>query len=292
MGFPEPSGDVIVLGYFDGVHTGHVRLLETASEIAFRCGGKVSVRTFSDDRTDAISPGSLRKDLLIRFGADIVIADRFADVRDFSPEEFVEFAVGPSDFVVCGFNYSFGKGRSGDSATLSRIVGAERVSVVPPVTYDGDRVSSSLIRALLADGNIKRAIGMLGHPFIIRGEVIHGKHLGKKLGFPTANVALNGCFLPNGAYAGYCFIYGKVYPTVTGITSCPTTGTEILHSETHIIGFDGDLYGNTCDFMITSRIREEKNYLSTGALSRRISDDIKISEDLFGKTEAFFNLKK
>ena len=292
MGFPEPSGDVIVLGYFDGVHLGHIGLLETAAGIASRTGGRAVVRTFSDDRPDAISPGTLRRDLLLRFGAGDVVTDRFEDVRNMSPDEFVRYAVGPSDHVVCGFNYTFGRGRSGNPETLARLLSRGRLFVVPPVLCSGERVSSSLIRSLLSGGETARAVGMLGHPYIIRGEIIHGKHMGRSIGFPTANVALRGTVPPNGAYSGYCRVGGRLYPTVTGITSCPTTGGEKRHAETHIIGFDGDLYGLTLDFMITGRLRGEENFSNLGELSRQLAADIRSSEETFGNTDVFFSFDK
>ncbi len=284
------SGNVIVLGYFDGVHIGHAKLLETAAKISSESGGRVVVRTFSDDRPDALSPGNLRRDLLIRFGADSVITDAFSDVKDMTPVEFVGIAANPNDRVVCGYDYRFGKNRFGNAASLIELLGQERIYVVPPVCLNGERISSSHIRKLITCGDMAAAVEMLGHPYIIRGKVVHGKHIGHTIGFPTANVKLSGVEPLPGAYCGYCQIGRRVYPSVTGVTACPTTGGYEPHAETHIIGFDGNLYGKTLDFMITDRLREERRFNTIAELSEQLAKDCAASRVIFDSQKNIFKL--
>ena len=260
-----------VLGNFDGVHIGHRELLRTARET----GGRVVVFTF-----DTLSPGyitspELRRELLLLYGADEVVTRPFEAVRTLSPDEFVkEILISElgADVAVCGYNYRFGFGREGDAQTLSELFGSVRV--VPEVKYRGFPVSSTEIRSLISSGKMKKAVGMLGHPFIIRGGVADGRHVGGRLGFPTANQRLDGVVPLPGAYAGYTVVDGVRYPSLTGISATPTVEKTPVHAETYIKGFTGSLYGRTVDVFLTGFLRKEKKFGSQEKLKEQLERDI------------------
>lgn len=260
-----------VLGNFDGVHLGHRELLNRAAQY----DGKTVVLTFDTLAPGFITPPPLRNDLLVRYGADDVVALPFESVRTLSPAEFCEKILKEmigAERAVCGFNYRFGFNREGSADTLNNLFG--NVDIVDRVTVGGETVSSTEIRHRIADGRFSQAIKMLGHPFIIRGKVLNGRKLGTSIGFPTANQVIEGVCPTPGAYAGFTFIDGKRFNTVTGISSTPTVGATDIHAETFIDGFSGDLYGCDIDVCITSFIRKEEKFGSVEELRNRIELDL------------------
>lgn len=293
---------IVLLGNFDGVHLGHRALAESGRQLADAAGERCTVWSFGklprlkhkDDPSD-ITPPRLRSGWLRAYGADEIVLDSFERVRGLAPREFFEkVIIGElhASGCVCGFNYRFGKGGEGDSSLLAalcceygldiRIVSEVRASL------DGEAVtvSSTKIRELLEQGDIMSAGKLLGHSYVTCGEVISGKKLGRTVGFPTANqrIGEDGIKLPTGVYATYCLFDGRYYPSVTNIGRCPTvTENGDVVSETHIIGYSGDLYGKELFVGYLDRIREERKFPSADELFAEVRRNTETAERIFGE---------
>jgi riboflavin kinase/FMN adenylyltransferase len=210
--------------------------------------------------------------------SEIFVLD-YDEVHDIEPSDFLDMLFGKYEVkaVVCGFNYRFGKGGQGDAALLSHYCsehGAEAV-VVPATTVSGQTVSSSLIRELIANGDISFANTLLGRPFSFDSEVIHGEERGRTMGFPTINQQLDEQLaIPAfGVYATAVTIDGKDYPGVTNIGIRPTFLLKKPLCETYIIGFEGDLYSKTITIKLLSFMREEQRFQSLEELAYAIEND-------------------
>lgn len=284
---------ITVLGNFDGVHIGHAALLRAATEERERRpGALVAVRTFfAHPRPDCrrLTSNSEREALLSAHGVDILIYDDFEHLRDMSPERFVRDVLCRMNTVccVCGYNYRFGRGASGDAEQLERLLRDKGITLitVEKVTHHGDTVSSTRIRGELEKGNIEEANALLGHTFGITAEVVHGRHLGSEFGFPTANQSLPHelDYLPHGVYASVFEIDGARYPAVTNIGVRPTVGgDERVFCESHILGYKGDLYSKLCRLELVSFMRRERRFENTDELKSAVFGDIRDAERVLG----------
>ena len=267
----------VVLGNFDGVHLGHRALLGRAKEN----GGILTVYTFrSLPYVSAYLTGPEEKEALLReAGAHRVVTEEFDRVRDMSPAEFVNGVLagelGATD-LVCGFNFRFGKGGAGDAELLA-VLAAERgirTAAVGAVLSGGEPVSSTRVRAFLSGGKPEEARKLLGRYWSFSLPVLHGKALGRTLGFPTANqVFPSGMVVPqNGVYASYAEADGQKLPALTNIGFRPTFEEgKALNAETHILGgWSGDLYGKKLRVGLLSYLREEKRFASADLLTAEI----------------------
>ena len=283
---------VIALGFFDGVHIGHGELLRKVKARAAELSAKSSALTYLRHPSEVLAntPVKLinttdeRVTLISElFGiADIIIKDFTEKYASLTCREFVsEVLVRELScvHVVAGYDFRFGSGGSGDAEMLSSLcrefgIGCD---VEPPVCIDGRAVSSTEIRALIADGKIKEATRLLGHRPCMISEIRHGAKLGGKMNFPTINQS----FLPSvqvpklGVYSSRTVIDGKEYMSVTDIGVRPTVSDAgEVRAETNILDFSGTLYGKRirvelCDFM-----REEKKFASVSELYEQIARDV------------------
>jgi len=280
----------VALGYFDGLHKGHMKILHSALSSS---GDGVEPYVLLFDRhpqtvVGKTGPSSImtkddRDSILSGMGFKIITLP-FEDIHKMSPEEFVEeilFKKLNAKTVCCGFNYRFGKNASGDSKTLSELCknfGIETV-VESEQRVDGETVSSTKIRSLIEDGNITLVNKLLGRPFGYTLEVIHGNKNGRLLGFPTVNQAFPENFtVPKyGVYASNTTVDGKIYRSITNIGIRPTLSDDTLLSETHIIGFDRDLYGEKIKVELLKFIRSERKFNSLEEVFTQVKEDIKIA---------------
>ena len=276
---------VLALGFFDGVHIAHRDLLSRAALIAKENGLAFGVFTFASDggikkTVDRLYNDSEKAEIFDSLGADFTVYADFGAISGASPEEFVvEMLSRDLNCRVCvaGFNFRFGKGAVGNShslATLMKKVGGEAV-ICDEITADGTTLSATLIRSLIAGGNIKEANKYLGSPYYIKGRVSRGRSDGRKLGFPTANIIITeGRLAPKrGVYRSATVIDGRIYSAVTNIGVCPTfDGTEV-RLEAHIIDFDGDLYDKELRVYLLDFLRDEKRFESLDALKMQINID-------------------
>ena len=286
------SGVAVALGTFDGLHKGHMAVLNAA--LKFEALTPVAV-TFSEPPKRKTSGNFVpmlltvgdKLERLRKIGfKEIYILD-YDEVHDLSPSEFLDTLFSKYDVraVVCGFNYRFGKGGEGDAFFLSdycRRHNAEAV-IVPAFEVSGQTVSSSLIRELIKNGDISFANMLLGHPYSFTNEVIHGEQRGRIIGLPTVNIPFDeNLVLPKfGVYASSVEVDGKEYVAVTNIGIRPTFLLKKPLSETHIIDFDSDIYGNTVTVKLLQYIREEKCFDGLESLKRAIEEDKKISAGVF-----------
>ncbi len=283
---------VVALGNFDGVHTGHRRLLSAAVEEAERRGTAPAVWTFTslakeDAAIPALTTAEDKLRLIGEAGVGLVFEARFADVRDWSPERFAAHLAEEigAVHVVCGFNFRFGRGGAGDAETLRALLAERGISltVVPPVLTGGEPVSSTRIRAAVEAGDMETAALLLGRRFSVALPVVHGSELGRTIGLPTLNQDFPaGLIIPrSGIYATLCETGGAVRIGVTNVGVRPTVCTNgTVNCETHLLDFAGDLYGRTVRVSFCTRLRDEKRFPSLSALKDAIENDARTARRL------------
>ncbi len=288
----------VALGNFDGVHIGHAALISRAVQYAKEHGIRSAVWTFSDapsvipNKSGAklITSACEKLELFKSLGVDRVYLMPFEAVRDYSPERFVkEILIDEcrAECAVCGFNFRFGKGGSGDSDALTHLMLPRDCIVVPPVYVDGSLVSSSAVRALIEAGDVEAAAKLLGRRFFINQPVLEGKRLGRTIGLPTINQNFpDGHIIPkNGVYICEVEIDGREYVGVANVGVRPSVknDTHKLNCETHIIGYEGELYGVNVKTSFCRRIRDEKRFESIEALGEQIRRDGEAAKEYFSK---------
>jgi riboflavin kinase/FMN adenylyltransferase len=280
------------IGVFDGVHLGHQRiLLQTIAE-ATRHQAISVVVTFDRHPNAVVAPAHVpsliypldkRLEVIASFGVEAAYVIRFD--KDFSSIPGEAFVRGLArDFkqirnLCVGDGFMFGAGRSGNVALL-RDLGAElgyTLDALPDVKLDGQSVSSTRIRDAVRAGDFALASRLLGRPYALRGRVIQGKHLGQKLGFPTANLEVAGLLVPpSGVYAAEAQFGADRYRAAVNIGHRPTVRSSDpqLHVEAHVLDFDGDLYDQPLELLFMIKLREEKKFPTVKELREQIADDI------------------
>ena len=283
---------VVALGNFDGVHLGHQVVLRRAVEEGEKRGATVVAATFDPHPRAVLAPGSepkllttveLRREALLRYGADEVRVIRFdRDLSRKSPEEFVgDVLVGEmgAGIVVVGENFRFGHKAAGDVRDLERLMrgfGGEAYAV-PIRTEDGSgAISSTRIRTLIGDGEVEEAAGLLGRPYVLRGEVVVGDKRGRTIGFPTANVLPDPAVVvpARGVYAGFVRVGDETYGACTNVGVAPTFARGDSRVEAYLLDFEGDLYGRVVDVGFVWRIRPEKRFSGVEELKEQIARDV------------------
>lgn len=272
----------IALGTFDGVHTGHKAVLQTAADsgltsiaIAFRIPPKAY---FSDE--GVVLTEEDRKTVLIKnTGIKQVEYLDFPKVKDISPEEFFDYiykSYSPA-LIVCGYNYTFGKGGKGNTELLKKLCDEKgiKLKVIDKVSVDGQAISSSYIRSLLKEGKLQKALNLLPDGFSIEGQVLHGDKRGREMNFPTFNqhYPKNMATVKYGVYMTKVIIDDKAYFGMTNIGLRPTYPTDSPVCETHIFDFGGDLYGKNLRIELLEFIRQEKKFSGINDLKTAIEKD-------------------
>ena len=277
--------NIVILGNFDGVHKGHQVILQKAVERAKEKGLKTIVYTFSEypkNQQTKITTCSEKAYFLDKNKIDYLCLEQFEKVRNYSPEEFIEKVI-VNDLnaaeVYCGFNFTFGKGKSGNVETLKKLLEERNLKLnvqKAVLDDDGEIISSTRIRNYIKEGNFEKVRELLGHNFIILGEVIYGKQLGRVIGFPTANLKFENKIYPEfGVYGVKIHIQGdeKIYNGVMNIGRNPTVNVGILSVETNIFDFNEDIYGKIILIEVLENIRYEKKFSSVDKLKEQIGKD-------------------
>jgi len=287
------KGSVVALGTFDGVHRGHQKVIKGAVKFAKKIGVASLAITFDPHPQQLIVPKrglrlltllEEREELFSSLGVDGVVVLKFNQrLRKLSYEAFVKkYLVGKLGVrrVFVGFDYAFGKGRSGDVSHLKEL-GKKygfSVSVIRPVLAGFSPIKSRLLRELLSQGKFKTALWRLGHPYQITGKVVRGSGRGKGLGFPTANLKVDPHKLipAHGVYAGRV----NRRKCVVNIGARPTFGADQTVVEVHILGFNRNIRGKTLKVDLIKRLRDEKQFSDVEKLKQQIRKDVEKARQL------------
>lgn len=295
---------VLALGNFDGVHIAHATLLDKAKELRAGIGAsQVGVWCFGQNPMEFFShtppQGILTKEEKIKIffecGMDFVVIGDFTEFRNTDATDFVkDHLIGELSCVgaVCGYNFKFGKGRTGEPALLRDIFGEDRCLVVDRIQLDGVTVSSTKIRELILSGDMGSARKFLGRPYYISSTVTQGKRLGRTLGFPTTNQYFpeNHILPKRGIYATVCTTEdGKRYIGVSNVGIRPTitdgTDTHRINCETYIVDFEGDVYGQSLKVEFYKLLRDERKFNSVDELKSAIGRDAAAAVTFFDNME-------
>ncbi len=285
------NGTAIALGNFDGLHKGHMKLLSMLTDLAQDNGLTAVAYTFDEHPVNVLKgAGSLKliadnehkEELLSSCNLDTLFFDKFTDVKDLSPEEFVrDILVGKLNMkiAVVGLHNHYGKDSEGDVKML-RELGQQYgflVHMIKPLYEDEILCSSTKIRALISAGDVETAAKLLGRPFAIKKAVVQDKMLGRTLGYPTANMIPDTSYLlPQYAvYATNTYVDGEVYKSITNVGVSPTVGTGELRVETYIIGFDKEVYNETLEVEFLYKIRDQKAFADLEELKAQLAEDEK-----------------
>ena len=294
VGENEELPSVVCLGKFDGVHIGHTKLLEETEKMSKHLSARSCVLCFFPSPADYFAKKTVRHvltleeklDVFRKSGIDGAYICDFEKIYDYSPERFIdEVLIKCCSCIgaVCGFNYRFGYKASGKPEDLEGRF--ENFEKVPAVTVNGQTVSTSLIKEKIEAGALEEANEMLGRPFSIAHTVVHGKSLGRKLGFPTLNhIFEEDRIVPRfGVYATTTEIDEKEYVSVTNVGVRPTvSSSQIVTCETHILNSNEDLYGKHIKVNFIKQLRGEKKFSSMDELSRAIAADVENTKIFFG----------
>ena len=298
---------VVAIGNFDGVHRGHRQVIATAVERARAAHRPAAVLTFEphprsffhpEEPSFQLTSEAAKLRLLAATGLDGAVVLTFnAVLAGLSAEDFVERILVERLRVtgaVIGFNFHFGKHRRGSPDFLAA-QGAHHgfsVDVVPPFLHDGRRVSSGAVRDALADGHVAEANELLGFPWFVTAQVVHGDKRGRELGYPTANLRLGpDCGLKHGIYAVRVGVGGARYDGVASFGRRPMFDSGAVLLEVFLFDFSGDLYGAALDVAFIGWIRPELNFDSVEALIRRMDQDSSQARHLLARAgDAFPSL--
>ncbi len=289
----------VTLGKFDGLHLGHQLLLNQIK--SYKSQGYTTVmfsflyhpsNLLSEKEFELIYTEEEKKAKLKRSGLDVLISYPFTlKTRSIEPEAFIrDILVDQLDakVIAVGNDFHFGYERRGDVSLLKKFEKNYGYKVIAcEKKRSGNQIiSSSAIRNELKEGNIEAANAMLGQPYSITGEVLHGRRIGRTLGMPTTNIipAQNKLLPPNGVYASKTLIEGISYPGVTNIGYKPTVGAEKMRGvETYLFNFDQDLYGKVIEVSLYTYVRPEVKFDTVEELGVQMHRDINMAEDYFKK---------
>lgn len=292
FGIDNMKDTVVALGFFDGVHIGHAKILKTAVALAKEKGCASAACTFDVHPrafVRGVAPAMLttleqRCELIKTQGIEQVAVLEFTEkMAAMTPCEFATLLKEKYNckYAVCGKNFRFGYKAQGTPESLEDY-GITAV-ICEHVLEGGETVSSTRIRKLLVDGDAVYAASLLGRPYSLCGKVVDGFKLGRRLGRPTMNLRPeNGLLIPhNGVYAARVQIDGKTFDAITNIGTRPTfSNDDIISVESHIINFDRDIYGKAASVELIEKVRDERAFSSETELLSQIDKDIEKTEEI------------
>jgi riboflavin kinase/FMN adenylyltransferase len=306
-----PGPVALAIGVFDGVHLGHQEVIRGAMDFSEKHGGTAVVLTFDPHPLRVLRPEaaprllcSTRHKLRIleQMGVGCALVAPFDhETARTSAREFVTTLVRscqPLGFVSVGYSWTFGRNREGNIHQLMELGEAHGFGVygVPAVHLDGEIVSSTLIRETVRAGDFAKARRLLGRDHTVLGKIVHGKHLGRQLGFPTANVAVENEELPpSGVYAvrsvdippssDQARDARTPFRGVANLGLRPTveTGATDRALEVHLLDFNGELYGSEMEIAFVRRLRAEKKFAGLDELKAQIARDVEAARILFSQ---------
>ncbi len=297
---PNPCGFSVALGMFDGVHLGHQQLIAEAVRQASLTGATPVVVTFEPHPQSIVQPDRVplriqtpdhRLRTLQALGIAAVLVHPFTpEFAQVSGEEYLRRLASdaaPLHNMCVGQGFHFGHKRSGDTALMKQLGGelGFTVTVIPPVMVDGEPVSSSRIRQRLRAGDFTGVESLLGRPYCLDAVVVHGDQLGRRIGFPTANLQVEGLALPpHGVYAVQVGWRGKELPGVLNLGLRPTLNQPEprLRLEVHLLDADENLYGETLSIRWVKKLRDEKRLPDLASLKAQIQQDVADARQALG----------
>lgn len=292
-------GCVLTIGAFDGIHLGHQEMIRVLRERAAQYGLPAALLSFEPTPREFFARGTPparltrfreKFEVLERYGVDRFVCLRFDDcMRRLDRDEFVNEvlvkALGARHIVV-GHDFRFGRDNQGDIACLRSLGAAAgfEVTEVPPFEIDGERVSSSGIREALAVGDMAKAAKLLGRPYRMTGKVIHGEKLGRKLGFPTANLRLQRRATPLAGVFAIRVTGGGLIdaPGVANLGTRPVVNGKELLLEAHVFDFKGDLYRQHVHVDFIAYLRAERWFADMDALIEQMNQDAAHARQILG----------
>ncbi|MEQ3345974.1 bifunctional riboflavin kinase/FAD synthetase [Peptoniphilus senegalensis] len=294
LNYKTKEESVIALGNFDGVHKGHIKLIQKAIENAKKLNIKSSLLLFNEHtdnlikvgKKDIITTNKTKFEILDSLGVDIIYLINFTkEFMSYSPIKFLDEFLAKNlkiKGVVVGYDYTYGYKKSGDVNFLNENKSLfETIEVIEQISYDGEKISSSLIRKLIEAGKIKEANFLLSRPYKLIGKIIHAKGLGKKMGYPTANLELMDNFvIPKfGVYDTDIIVKGKKYKASTNIGTNPTVEHDGIKIEAHILDFNEDIYGEIVELELLDFVRPELKFNSIDELFKQIAKDVLVTKN-------------
>ena len=289
---------VISLGMYDGVHRGHEKIIHTLKRIAEEKNYSSGIFSFWPHPRRVINPEYELKlltnieekiEILEKKGLNFLFLQKFDEnFKNLDAEDFVEQILVKKiniKHVIIGKDHCFGKDRRGDFSLLEKL--GKRCGFVVEeldlILLEGQNISSTKIREALQNGDVNKANDMLGYYYSISGEVVHGKKIGRTIGFPTANILVDDMkLLPkNGAYIVEVWLKNQQYKGMLSIGTNPTIGGNNLSVEVNILDFKGDIYGERLTLKFRDFLHEEIKFENLEKLIERLKQDKKITEDFF-----------
>lgn len=294
------SNASVAIGFFDGVHLGHQQILRQTISDARQFEAPSVVVTFDTHPSQIVAPERApqlihpleqRLKVIESVGVDALLLIHFdRQFSEKSGEEFVRELVAGFGHIcsVCvGADFTFGRQRSGNVDLLKSLGSEQGFSVhgLASVALDGETVSSTRVRAAIQEGRFDEASQMLGRPYTLEGEIVKGGQIGREMGFPTANLNIDGLVVPPaGVYAVHVNSEGIEHRAAANIGFRPTLGgtSPQLHVEAHLLDFEDDLYGRRLELTFHKKLRDEQKFDSLEELKSQIQRDVDATRQFFG----------
>ena len=302
LNYIADEDSVIALGNFDGVHKGHMELINKAVARADDLNIKSSIVLFNEQtdnlikvgKKDIITTNQTKFEILENLGVDIIYLINFTrEFMAYTPKMFLKDFLADNlkiRGVVVGYDYTYGFKKSGDVDFLLENKDLfDTIDVINQISSHGEKISSTLIRNLIEEGRIKEANDLLSRPYKLIGEIIHAKGLGKKMGYPTANLKLVDNFvIPRyGVYDTDIIINGERFKASTNIGTNPTVEHDGIKIEAHILDFDRDIYGEIVELELLDFVRPELKFDSIEELFDQIAKDVLVTRNRWLYKPAF-----
>ena len=274
---------ILLLGFFDCLHKGHLELIKKAKELRDVKHSKIALFTFKND--DFSQNGTLlcyneRIEKAERFGVDFIVAATFDEsFKNTSYKDFFE-RLGATlniDAIICGFDYKFGKNAEGNAENLQNLCEKTNIPVyvIPKTEAGGEKISTTRIKFLLENGKIHEANELLGEPYSITGKVVKGRQIGREIGFPTANINVpkHKFRIKCGVYKTHVLLGGVRYGAITNYGARPTFDLDFVLTETFIKDFSDDLYGKVITVFFDDYIRDIERFYDIEKLKVQLEKD-------------------
>lgn len=297
-----PKGSIITLGNFDGLHKGHLALIQRVNEVKTQIQLPSILVTYhpnpalvlgKNQNLKNIYSEEQKKEIVSKMNIDFYLSIPFT--YEFSQLHAFDFIQNiliqklNAKHIVIGYNHYFGKDREGDYDYLAQFSKKFDyvVEKIDPVYLGDEKISSSIVRSLIQNGDIEKANEMLGRNFSILGKVVHGEARGRTIQFPTANISLeeDRIYPKQGVYIGLAKLEKASYPTMINIGFKPTFEGKTLTLEAHLLDFQGDLYGKYLELFFFKKIREEKKFQSVEELVQQLQEDKRAAIEFFKKLQ-------